>query len=282
MTLLEQQIRGLTEDLSTVVSKLSDDVTPKSVHRLRTTIRRIESLVSYASPDLGKKLERSLEKLEELRRRAGKVRNIDVQKRLLDKIGNSSTAKDRKSLLELLGKKRDRQAGRLSSAIKKVADEKFFSRMDRIAEKVGVGPSGDNRPLAPLEEARLQLAGMAGDFAARQSLKPARLHEARIQLKKIRYLAELADDSPVRKAFLAELKSVQKVVGDWHDWEELAGLAEKRFADRVNCALLLEVRALHAARQSAALSAVGRLFALSTSRKPPRSVHHAGRVARSA
>ena len=78
MTLLEQQIRGLTEDLSTVVAKLSDDVTPKSVHLLRTTIRRIESLVSYASPDLGKKLERSLEKLEELRRSGGKRRRPDI------------------------------------------------------------------------------------------------------------------------------------------------------------------------------------------------------------
>jgi CHAD domain-containing protein len=106
MTLLEQQIRGLTEDLSAVVSKLSDEATPKSVHRLRVTIRRIESLVSYANPELGKKLERSLEKLESLRKRAGKVRDIDVQKKLLDRVGNGSTAKDRKSLSALLDKKR--------------------------------------------------------------------------------------------------------------------------------------------------------------------------------
>src|SRR5438046_1228507 len=94
MTLLEQQIRGLTEDLTAVVSKLSGKVTPKSVHRLRTTIRRIDSLVSYANPGLGRKLERSLEKLEDLRKRAGKVRNIDVQRRLLKRVANGSTAKD--------------------------------------------------------------------------------------------------------------------------------------------------------------------------------------------
>jgi CHAD domain-containing protein len=282
MTLLEQQIRGLNEDLSAVISKLSDEVTPKSVHRMRTTIRRIESLVSYANPDLGKKLGRSLEKLEDLRKRGGKVRNVDVQRKLLDQLGNGSTAKDRKALLELLDKKRDRQAGRLGSAIKKVADTKFFSRMERIAEKVADGPSGPNRLLAPLEEARAQLSRMADDFAFRESVKPNRLHEARIQLKKIRYLAELADESPARKTFLEELKAVQDAVGDWHDWEELARLAEKRFADRVHCALLREVRALFAARQSAAITAVGRLFASSGSRKPPRSAQVSRTFARRA
>src|SRR5262245_38272970 len=155
MALLEQQIKSLNGDLAEVVSKLSDEATPKSVHRLRTTIRRIESLVSYANPDLGRKLERSLEKLEELRKRGGKVRDIDVQTKLLDQLGNGSTARDRKTLVSLLEKKRDRQVKRLNSVLTRLADNKLFSRLERVAERVGSGPSGANRPLAPLEEARL-------------------------------------------------------------------------------------------------------------------------------
>lgn len=282
MALLEEQIRGLTEDLSKAVSKLSDEATPKSVHRLRTTIRRMESLVSYVNPDLGKKLERSLEKLESLRKRAGKVRDFDVQRELLEQIGNGSTAKDRKALTVILDKKRERQAVRLRAAVKKLADTKFLSRIERIAEKLVGGPSGPNRPLAPLEEARLQLARIAGDFSFHQSVKPSRLHQARIQLKNVRYLAELAEESPEQKSFIVELKKVQDAVGEWHDWEELAGLAEKRFADRVNCALLREVRALFAARQSAAISAVNRLFAAQPARKPPRSIHSPRTFARHA
>jgi CHAD domain-containing protein len=282
MTLLEQQMRGLTEDLSAIVSKLADEATPKSVHRLRTTIRRIETLVSYANPDIGKKLERSLEKLESLRKRAGKVRDIDVQKKLLDRVGNGSTAKDRKTLSALLDKKRGRQATRLQSAIKKVLESKFISRMERIAEKIAGGPSGANRPLAPLEEARLQLARIAEDFSLRQSVKPNRLHNARVQLKKVRYLAELAEESAERKVFIDELKKVQDTVGEWHDWQELAQLAEKRFSDRVNCALLREVRALFSARQSAAVSAMNRLFISQSTRKPPRSVRTQHSVARQA
>ena len=116
-------MRGLNADLSAAVSKVLDhDATPKGVHRLRTTIRRIESLVSYANPDIDKKLERSLEKMTDLRKRAGKVRDLDVQADLLATLGNGSTAKDRKTLADLLEKKRNRQAKRLESIVKKLRD----------------------------------------------------------------------------------------------------------------------------------------------------------------
>lgn len=274
MTLLEKRIRGLTADLSTAVSKLAaDKVAPKSVHRLRTTIRRIESLVSYSHPDLKKKLERSLEKMADLRKRAGKVRDLDVQESLLSVLGNGSTVRDRKTLSELLGKKRDRQAKRLAAFVRKLQGSKFFARMNRIAEKAGAKPDEANRPLAPLEEAKAQLATMAGEFSLHQSIKLSRLHDARTHLKRIRYLAELAEESAEQKALIGELKSVQDAIGDWHDWQELTRTAEKRFSDRVNCALLREVRALLDARHSEATSAINKLLALSLgySRKLPRS-----------
>jgi CHAD domain-containing protein len=283
MPFLEQQIKGLSRDLSEVVSKLSEEATHKSVHRLRTTIRRIESLISYTNPDLGKKLERSLERLEELRKRAGKVRDIDVQTQLLDQIANGSTVRDRKTLLSLLEKKRDRQVKRLRSALTRHAGDKLFVRLERVAAKMEAGSLGA-RPLAPLAEARLQLSRLAADFSLHPALKPTRLHQARIQLKKIRYLAELADDSAERKAFLEQLKAVQDAVGEWHDWEDLTRLAEARFADRVNCALLREVRALFAARESAAVSAVARLFTapVAADKKPPATASSLRTLARHA
>lgn len=275
MTLLEKRMRGLNADLSAAVSRVADhDAAPRSVHRLRTTIRRIESLVSYVHPDLDKKLERSLEKMADLRKRAGKVRDLDVQADLLGSLGNGSTEKDRKTLAAVLEKNRNRQAKRLESAVKKLQESKFFTRMDRIAEQAGVLQDARNRPLAPLEEARAQLAEMASDFAAaRPAMKPSRLHEARVTLKRIRYLAELAEKTVEQKNFIRELKSVQDAIGEWHDWQELTNTAEKRFSDRVNCALLREVRTVLGARHSDATSAVDKLFALALapSRKPPRS-----------
>jgi len=284
MTLLAKRMRGLNRDLLVAVSKVLGDPKPKRVHRLRSTIRRIESLVSYANPEIGKKEERSLEKMTDLRKRAGKVRDIDVQKDLLITLGNGSAAKDRKTLAELLEKKRGQQAKRLESAIKKMHEVKFFSRLDQVAEQAGVHQERKNRPLAPLEEAQAQLTEMAKEFGGGQTMKPSRLHEARVTLKRIRYLAELAEESAAQKDFMRNLKSAQDAIGDWHDWLELTERAEKRFSDRASCALLRELRTVLSARHSDATSAVNKLFAqaLAPARKPPRSAQASRTVARSA
>ena len=98
-----------------------------------------------------------------------------------------------------------------------------------------------------------------------------RLHDARVRLKRIRYVAELAEESAEQKNFIRELKAVQDALGEWHDWQELTRTAEKRFSDRVNCALLREIRSLLAARHSTAVSAIDKVFlALGPARKPPR------------
>lgn len=277
-------MRGLNRDLSAAVSKVLDDAKPKSVHRLRTTVRRIESLVGYANPDIGKKEERTLEKMADLRKRAGKLRDLDVLADLLGNLGNGSAAKDRKALADALEKKRDQQAKRLVSALKKLHEAKFFGRLHRIAEQAGA-PQGDkNRALAPLEEAKAQLAQMADDFGSGQTLKPSRLHEARLTLKRIRYLAELAEESAAQKDFIHKLKSTQDAIGNWHDWLELTERAEKRFSDRANSALVHEARTVLSARHSDATSSVHKLFSLAQApaRKSPRSAQSLRAVQRSA
>lgn len=284
MNLLEKRMRGLNRDLSAAVSKVLDDAKPKSVHRLRTTVRRIESLVGYANPDIGKKEERTLEKMADLRKRAGKLRDLDVLADLLGNLGNGSAAKDRKALADALEKKRDQQAKRLVSALKKLHEAKFFGRLHRIAEQAGA-PQGDkNRALAPLEEAKAQLAQMADDFGSGQTLKPSRLHEARLTLKRIRYLAELAEESAAQKDFIHKLKSTQDAIGNWHDWLELTERAEKRFSDRANSALVHEARTVLSARHSDATSSVHKLFSLAQApaRKSPRSAQSLRAVQRSA
>jgi CHAD domain-containing protein len=284
MTLLEKRMRGLNRDLSTTVSKVLDDAKPKRVHRLRTTIRRIESLVRYANPDLGKKEERVLEKMADLRKRAGKVRDFDVQINILETLGNGSATKEREALAELLQEKREQRAKRLESALKKIHGAKFFNRLDQIAELDGVLQDGENRSWGPLEKAKAQLAEMADDFDSSETIKPSRLHEVRIALKQIRYMAELAEDSAEQKAFMRELKSVQDAIGVWHDWLELTEKAEKRFSDRANSPLLREARTVLSARHSDAISSVKKLFskAQAPAKKPSRSDRSLRTAARSA
>ena len=273
MSLEEKRVKTLSEKLSTALASLAHDVIPKHVHRLRTTVRRIESLVGYARPDLGRKQEKALKNLSALRKRAGKVRDLDVQMKLLDAIANTSTRRDRQTLTEFLKRKRDRQAARLSAAIAKMRGSRLDDHVERILEESSQASAGTEKPAEPLLQARQELARLT-ETTVNASTKARVLHQIRIKIKKIRYLAELAEKTAERESFLAELKATQDVLGDWHDWEELTFTAEKQFDDRVNCPLLVEVRALFAAKQVAACAAVGHLLssrAAHPARKQPRA-----------
>ena len=253
MTHLQQRSKDFSDDLSKFVSKLPGGVTEKGVHRLRTTIRRMQTLVGFTRPILGRKQQRALDELQALRKRAGKVRDLDIQTGLLGSIGNRSASADRRALLEALKKKRSRQAERLLVALKKLERSKFLKRLEKITEKA-VNDAPDNAG-EPLEAAQKELSALAEEYSSRQVLKPARLHELRIKLKLLRYRAELAAENAEQKEFIDRVRSVQDAVGEWHDWEMLAESAEQLFEDRINCALLIEIRSLLAAKFSAAINA---------------------------
>jgi CHAD domain-containing protein len=261
MTLLEKRIKNLSDGIGLSLAKLAKDVSSKSVHRLRTTIRKAESLVDYARPDLGRKQEKAIKALAGLRRRAGKVRDLDVQMDLLGAIGNGSTAHDRKVLSEIMKEKRARQAERLKSLLERIQGTKILSHLDRVAEKIATSSASLEGPETPLDRAQAQLSALAAGFTRHENSKPSLLHQVRIRMKMIRYLAALGEDCAEQQGFLEELKAVQDALGAWHDWEELAKTVEKYFGDRVNCPLLLETRALLAARYAAANGAVAALFA---------------------
>src|SRR5215467_2063770 len=148
MTLLQRQSKRLSDDLSRFVSKLRNNkVTQKGVHRLRTSIRRVETLVNYTQPRLSKKSEKVLDELRVLRKRAGKVRDLDMQIGLLVSMGHSSGAVDRRALLEALKKKRARQASRLTSTVRRLGDSTFLDRVERISEKAVDGAASSSQPL---------------------------------------------------------------------------------------------------------------------------------------
>jgi CHAD domain-containing protein len=283
MSLLEKRINNLLKGLSSAVSRLADEVSPKSVHRLRTTIRRIESLVAFAGPRLGRKQHQALEHLVALRRRAGKVRDLDVQMGLLGAIANGSTASDRRVLADVLKRKRSKQVERLRLAIHKLQASRFFAHLERIGEKASAAvPEAMG---LPVEQARQELSGLAAELTSQQPIKPRFLHEVRIRMKMIRYLAESGEESTDQQRFLHALEFAQDALGAWHDWEQLAKTAEKQFGGRLNCPLLVEVRALLATRYSAATAAVAQLFSLDSAtpvRKQPSPAETPAALARPA
>jgi CHAD domain-containing protein len=280
MTLLEQQSKTLLDDFSRSIAKLTKDISRKGVHSLRTTARRIESVIVYCHPEPGKKEQKVLSELSALRKRAGKVRDFDVQIGLMGSIANGSTRSDCLALTVLLRTKRARQARRLRTAVNKEEESKILLRLDKILRKATGSPEIDSSA-DPLQQAKSELAKLASGYPVSRPLKAKRLHEVRIALKRIRYTAELAAAGDEQTRFVQELKQVQDAVGEWHDWEILTHTVEKQFEDRLNCPLRVEIRSLFSAKQSAAAAAVARLFSDGRiSAKKPLSVTPSSRALR--
>lgn len=276
MTLTEKRFNTLSRGVSSAIAKLQQEVTPKRVHRLRTTIRRIQSLVEYSRPpELTRKQQNTLDVLSRLRKRAGKVRDLDIQINLLNAIGNGSTRADRRALEEALQGKRKRQAERLAVAARKLEHSKFAGHLVQLSKTVSASSAALDAPDAPLPTAQRKIAELAAQSGSESPIRPKRLHEMRIALKMARYLAELAEDSQEKELLLGRLKDVQDALGAWHDWEELLRTAEKQFRHRATCPLLDEVRALFAAKYTGAITAVSQLFThygAAPPRRQPRSV----------
>lgn len=280
MTLLEQRSGKLSKDLVARIARLPGEVSVGSVHHLRTTIRRFESLITYQRPRLTGKQEEALQQLASFRKRAGKVRNLDVQMRLLPAIANGSARTDRRELLQTLGQKRERQARRLAAAVvrvvKKTGNPKLFVRIARIAELAGSAPPQANGD--PLDRVKARLRQMAASFDDHKVVKPRQLHKLRIALKGLRYLAELAEDSPEQVRLFNELKQVQDSIGEWHDWSQLARVADKQFGSRMTCPLLVEIQALLAVKYSTALAAANHVLAAWHTSEPGKQPRHAQSV----
>jgi CHAD domain-containing protein len=267
----QDRTQALFHALFSLVAKVKPEVSPKQVHRLRTTIRRIESLLTFVSPDLSRRQKVALEELGSLRKRAGKVRDLDVQIGLLREIANGSTAGDRHALEQELKYKRERQAKRLASEARELKGSRSSSHLMRLGGDLS---AADIRVNGPIDAAEARLSGLRSGFDPTAKLKTRRLHALRIELKLVRYLAEADAESPRREALLESLKSIQDAMGTWHDWEQLRQTAAKYFRDRNSCPLVQEIRALYDAKRSAAVSAVTHFLAETEQagkRKSPRS-----------
>lgn len=269
MTFTDKRIKTLFRSVSSAIDRLEAGISPKKVHRLRTSIRRIQSAIAYTQPKFGRKQQDALDQLGKLRKRAGKVRDLDVQMALLKSLGNGSTSPDRRTLQEFFAARRSRQAHRLLVMVQKLRRGKH----ERLATAVETSWGTISDPEGPLRRARTQMAGIGLHMGSHAQLRPRELHQVRIALKLVRYLVELADESEEQLRLLQQLKAVQDALGEWHDWEELARAVEKEFSQLVNRPIMGEIRALFAAKQTAARFAVSNFVIQYQTQagKPPRS-----------
>jgi CHAD domain-containing protein len=230
-------ILGLADAFNAAVAQGIEDADPEAVHRMRTGSRRLQALLEAMlreAGSAGNALERPtrtwLRELKQVRRAAGAVRDLDVQRKLLEGwIGKQRSEQETTPGTEASPPAEIKQAEMLDASLKgerkhlaRGMQKQLKKRQQTLAEGQGtfftaitrVSP-GAPRALLAADAVALEEFVRATD--AMPSLDGENLHDFRKSTKKARYLAEAGaegDSSSVAKA----LKRIQDAIGEWHDW----------------------------------------------------------------
>ena len=226
MTSDRNRTQALFDQLQRIL-RLSSGAKPEAVHQLRTTIRRIETLVAATWPAPGRKDTKLLKQLGRLRRRAGKVRDLDVQIEALASLRLESITRDRARVMAFLEKARAKRESKLVRVFRDEVEAGLHKRLKRTSEHL---QQEFRRPAQRAAAENRFLADALEKFAAlvqeRPTLSETNLHQFRMDCKRVRYLAEMAGESPRAAAAIEQLKRIQASIGAWHDWLTLTGTAE--------------------------------------------------------
>lgn len=217
---------------------------PDYVHKLRTNARRIEAIlgaVHLVSPRHRKALLRALAKI---RKAAGHVRDLDV---LTGKAADVLVSGERNCqvrLLEYLGAERQRKRTTLARALK-TNSKQIRRELQRCARNINVliAPESGRAKEQAEQRAAARTLALSSRLQHFARLGRRNLHHYRKQGKQLRYVLQAA--KPQDDALVQALREMQDAIGEWHDWEELLGIAKGVLDHGRKCGMLHELQ-LHA------------------------------------
>jgi CHAD domain-containing protein len=236
------------QKLGRELTKLVKKPVPESVHKFRTNSRRVEALLSEVVVESRRNDEKLLRLLARLRKKAGRVRDLDVQISSLRSLKIPGGNGHKSQFMTALVEERVEREKKLARAFDRETVDEIRRRLKRAASRMAI--PDDTEPLA------LTLAKLAQLGRDHVPLTEKTLHQYRIIGKRARYIAELSDNQPEARRVVENLKHMQDVIGDWHDWLKLTQKAEKLLGDVRDSALVAMLRNVTQAKFRQSLDAV--------------------------
>ncbi|HEX3822134.1 MAG TPA: CHAD domain-containing protein [Candidatus Sulfotelmatobacter sp.] len=215
------------------------------IHDFRTSSRRLEATICALSLDSGHNGRRILKQISKLRKRAGKVRDMDV---LTDYLSSVPSDKEEKQcsvrLIEYLGAQRLRHAKKFESARQECGSE-LSKRLKRTSRQIEKVLPSNGKKIPDRNEVTAGVTASALTLLTALA-KPARLgkmnlHPYRLEVKELRNVLQMAENSD-REEFIRQLGEVKDAIGEWHDWEELMAIAKTVLDHGASCGLLNGLR----------------------------------------
>src|SRR6201997_4881176 len=232
MAISSEHVQRIFAKTERELDRLSSEKHAKAVHSFRTSSRRLETLLEEIAPRRDRHRKKLLKMLSAIRRRAGKVRDLDVQLEALRSLKVPQEPRRKTHLMQSLIELRLKREAKLRKLLRKRDIRDIRKRLDQAYKAFETEGARD-----PLAVARQMLASA---ITTGSSLDAEKLHRCRIAVKRARYAAELAQKSPAATRFIAELKRMQDALGNWHDWQLLTETARQRLGE-VNQSSLVAV-----------------------------------------
>lgn len=217
---------------------------PKEVHDLRTRSRRLEAAIHATLPEDDPPARRLLKAVSRLRKKAGKVRDLDVLAGFVSQLAVPGQEDALTQLAEHLSTQRKKATRKLKAIVSnhREAAKRSLKRCRKLL-------------LAHVDRQE-KVESSAGILQATLSTSPrisvANLHRYRIKLKELRYTLELSANSDGE--LVSTLVEVTGAIGEWHDWSELQAIAGELFQGREERDLLNAIRSTVSAKLRNALT----------------------------
>jgi len=234
MSIAPERCRLVFQKLERDLDRLSAHPEANNVHRFRTGVRRLQTLLEELCPARDRNQRRLLKLLTRIRKKAGKVRDLDVQLAALRSLKFPQQPRPKTQLMHQLIELRGQREKKLSKALTREAVREIHKRLKR--GRKDFRPEVNRDPLAVARQILEPIA--RADGLPSEEL----VHQYRILGKRARYAAEFASKSPQSLQFIAQIERIQDALGDWHDWLTLTQSAAERLGDVRESSL---VAALH-------------------------------------
>jgi CHAD domain-containing protein len=254
---LQKPLRQLRKSLK----RLPKDPPPDEVHKLRTRARHIEAIAPALTPAEEKKTRRLLKSIKPVRKAAGGVRDMDVLKGNALSLPTNSHSESLTRLVELLGAARQKSAGALLDTVeeqRKSARQTLKKYSKLLAASFNGKHNGSGGKGAQsgrhVQTAILERTRELGRWPA---LSAANIHPFRLKVKELRSILQLVPSSDER--LVEALGKVKDQIGDWHDWQQLAGFARQTLDAQEDQALLEQIDRTGEQKLAEALAAANAL-----------------------
>jgi CHAD domain-containing protein len=234
-----ERIRESTRRIAKFVRKNSKRPSSNAIHNLRTSARSLETAFATLGLDSRRSVKRSLRDLQKVRKRAGKVRDMDVLTADMLTVKKKEEEDCIVQLVEHVGAERKAFAKKLRLTIDKVSPELLPSlkrsgkRVRKLLKQANTDPAGSDAMSSTMAVA-IKLSSELNNPA---QLNRSNLHQYRLKVKELRDVLKLSNQANGEE-FLRELTEVKDAIGEWHDWEELIAIATQLLDHGRPCQLM--------------------------------------------